>query len=174
MCIVVDICDRADIFPPGWSANKRVGKVTRLSYPISRWPQLGPSPCACSAAVAVGGGSNAAARCMPPACCACSALACATRVSHAASLPMRLPLPLAPHHLYRPFARTKVRNSPPVKPRLVFSFHAACSSALQLRAQTSAVAAAARINQPAAADSAHAISHDDIVLVRGGCWHACL
>ncbi len=37
MCTVVDICDRAaaaDIFPPGWSANKRVGKVTRLSYPI--------------------------------------------------------------------------------------------------------------------------------------------
>ena len=25
-------------FPPGWSANKRVGKVTRLSYPISSLP----------------------------------------------------------------------------------------------------------------------------------------
>ena len=40
MCIVVDICDTLlhyrhfFHFPPGWSANKRVGKVTRLSYPI--------------------------------------------------------------------------------------------------------------------------------------------
>jgi hypothetical protein len=25
-------------FPPGWSANKRVGKVTRLSYPIAKLP----------------------------------------------------------------------------------------------------------------------------------------
>ena len=35
-------------------------------------------------------------------------------------------------------------------------------------------AAAARITQPAAADTAHAISHDGVVLVRGGCgcWHA--
>jgi hypothetical protein len=62
MCIVVDICDTLPPlnrlkyyqnvvcvllstyvthtrhffhFPPGWSANKRVGKVTRLSYPIT-------------------------------------------------------------------------------------------------------------------------------------------
>ena len=37
-------------------------------------------------------------------------------------------------------------------------------------------AAAARITQPAAADTAHAISHDGVVLVRGGCgcWHACI
>ncbi len=52
MCIVNDICDTPPVrinlsvclsppltrhffhFPPGWSANKRVGKVTRLSYPI--------------------------------------------------------------------------------------------------------------------------------------------
>jgi hypothetical protein len=86
---------------------------------------------ACSAAVAVGGGSNAAARCKPPACSACSALACATRVPHAASLPMRLPLPLVTRHMYRPctaaqFARAKVLNSPPLQPRLVFLFHAAC------------------------------------------------
>ena len=37
-------------------------------------------------------------------------------------------------------------------------------------------AAAACITPPAAADTAHAISHDGVVLVRGGCgcWHACI
>ena len=40
MCIVVDICDTLLLqtffsLSPGWSANKRVGKVTRLSYPIT-------------------------------------------------------------------------------------------------------------------------------------------
>jgi hypothetical protein len=48
VCVLLtDICDRAAInlsvcleqqtffsLSPGWSANKRVGKVTRLSYPI--------------------------------------------------------------------------------------------------------------------------------------------
>jgi hypothetical protein len=101
----------------------------------SRFPRPHPNhTCragACSAAAAVSGGSNAAARCKPPACSASSALACATRVPHAVSLPMWLPLPLAPRHLYRPctaaqFTRSNVRNSPPLKPLLVFFFHAAC------------------------------------------------
>ena len=80
------------------------------------------------AAAAVGGGSNAAARCMPPACCACSSLACATRVPHAASLPMRLPLPLAPRHLYR-LCTAALRNSlaqrcatPPLSNPFSFSY----------------------------------------------------
>lgn len=135
------------------------------------------------AAAAVGGGSNAAARCMPPACCACSSLACATRVPHAASLPMRRPLSLAPRHLYHPctaaqFARTKVRNSPPLQPLLVFFF--SCSLLNRVAAACTIVrrvtAAAARITHPDAADTAHAISHDGVVLVRGGCgcWHACI
>jgi hypothetical protein len=120
---------------------------------------------------------------MPPACCACSSLACATRVPHAASLPMRRPLSLAPRHLYHPctaaqFARTKVRNSPPLQPLLVFFF--SCSLLNRVAAACTIVrrvtAAAARITHPDAADTAHAISHDGVVLVRGGCgcWHACI
>ena len=62
-------------------------------------PAPSPTPAvagACVAAAAVGRSSNAAARCKPPACAACSALACAAHVPHAESLPMRLPLPGVP------------------------------------------------------------------------------
>ena len=76
-------------------------------------------------------------------------------------------------------APARLRNSlaqmcatPPLSSPFSFSFFmqpakARCSCVL--RARSSAVAAAARITQPAATDTAHAISHDDVVLVRGGC-----
>ena len=96
--------------PPQTFCRRCVAPSHHRAQPLLNPPK--PQPVVpCSAAAAVGGGSNAAARCKPPACCACSALACATRVPHAASLPMRLPLSLAPRHLYC-LCTAALRNSP--------------------------------------------------------------
>ena len=132
---VSEFCVGPNLAPPP-AVNSTLPQTfcRRRVAPSHHRAQLLPTPAqtstccagACSAAAAVGGGSNAAAMCLFS---ACLRYTCATRCkpsNAAAAAPRPTPSVSPLHGCAAQFARAKVRNSPPLKPLLVFLFHAAC------------------------------------------------
>ena len=110
---------------PQTFCRRRVAASHHRAQPLLNPPK--PQPVVpCGAAAAVGGGSNAAAMCLYSAClCYTSATRCKPS-NAAAAVPRPTPSVSPLHGCAAQFARAKVRNSPPLKPLLVFLSHAAC------------------------------------------------